>query len=75
MSKKFTHKGYTLTQADYNYHYMIFDKSGDMVMHCPYSKPITEDKAKELIEHYISFTNIPENVLDKLLEDEEETEV
>ena len=51
MEKGFTHKGYTLTQTTYNYHYMIFDKSGHMVMHCPYSKPITEDKAKKFIEH------------------------
>ncbi len=58
MVKEYTHKGYTLTQATYNYHYMIFDKSGHMVMHCPYSKPITEDKAKKFIEHYIRLTDI-----------------
>lgn len=28
MTQKFTHKGYTLSQTDYNYHYMIFSDDG-----------------------------------------------
>lgn len=49
----FKHKGYTLSQTDYNYHYMIFDENGNMVCHVPYDKPVTEEKAVEFIEHYI----------------------
>lgn len=53
MTQKFTYKGYTLTQTDYNYHYMIFDSDGRMVMHVSYGgKLMTEEKAKKLIEHY-----------------------
>lgn len=54
MTQKFTHKGYTLTQADCNHHFMIFASDGHMVMHVPYDKPLTEEKAREFIEHYIT---------------------
>lgn len=52
---KFTHKGYTLAQeaTEVNYHYMIFAEDGHMVMHVPYDKPMTEEKAKQSIEHAI----------------------
>lgn len=52
---KLKHKGYTLSQAEYNYHFMIFTEDGRMVMHVPYNKPVTEKKAKEFIEGYIMF--------------------
>ena len=52
MTQKFTHKGYTLTQTDYNNHFMIAS-DGHMVMHVPHDKPLTEEKAREFIEHYI----------------------
>lgn len=74
---KFTHKGYTLAQEaiPVNYHYMIFNEDGHMVMHVPYDKPMTDEKAKEAIEFYISFTKMPESVIDEMLEDDEETDI
>ena len=73
MTQEFTYKGYTLTQTDYNYHYMIFDSDRHMVMHARYNKPVTEEKAKELIEHYLFLTGTLDKVGDKFLEDDEET--
>lgn len=67
---EFEHKGYTLSQVYYNKHYMIFDKNGCMVMHVPYDRPITEEKARELIEHYILLAEKLEDIADDL-EDEE----
>ena len=58
MTQKFTHKGYTLTQNDYNYHYTIFNSDGRMVRHVSYDKPLTEEKAREFIEHYIFLSEI-----------------
>ena len=54
--QKFTHKGYTLTQSDYNHHCMIFDEDGHMVMHVSYNKPMTKETAIGLIERYIFLT-------------------
>lgn len=48
MTQKFTHKGYTLTQTDYNHHFMIFASDGHMVMHVPYDKPQTEERQGSL---------------------------
>lgn len=75
MTQKFTHKGYTLTQTDYNYHYMIFASDRHMVMHVPYDKPLTEEKAREFIEHYITLAEKLDEVGDSLFEDEEETDI
>ncbi len=75
MAKKFTHKGYTLTQTDYNHHFMIFASDGHMVMHVPYDKSLTEEKAMEFIEYYIFLSRKLDEVGDKLFEDEEETDV
>lgn len=71
---RFIHKGYTLVQeaVKVNYHYMVFDKNGRMVMHVPYDKPVTEEKAKEAIEFYISFTKVPKEAIDEMLKDDEE---
>ena len=71
MAQKCTHKGFTLVQTDYNYHYMIFAKDGHRVMHVPYDKPLTEEKARDCIENYILLTRELEEVGDKLMEDEE----
>lgn len=62
MTQKFIHKGYTLTQTDYNYHCMIFDEDGYMIRHVSYDKPLTDEKAREFIERYISIAGIPEGV-------------
>lgn len=75
MTQKFTHKGYTLTQTDYNCHCMIFNSDGHMVMHVPYEKPLTEEKAREFIEHYIFLAGKLDKVEDKLLEDDEESDI
>lgn len=75
MTQKFAHKGYTLTQTDYNYHYMIFAEDGHVVMHAPYSKALTEEKAKELIDGYIFLAGTLDEVGDKLIEDDEETDI
>lgn len=68
----YKHKGYTLSQTDYNYHYMIFDEGGNMVCHVPYDKPITEEKAVEFIEHYILISGQIENFLDELGDEDSE---
>lgn len=60
MTQKFIHKGYTLTQTDYNYHCMIFDEDGYMIRHVSHDKPLTEEKAMGLIERYIFLTGTPE---------------
>lgn len=75
MVKRFSYKGYTLTQTDYNYHYMIFNSDGHRVMHVPYDKPITKEKARELIEHYIFLAGKLDEVGDMLFEDEEESDI
>lgn len=75
MTQKFTHKGYTLTQTDYNYHYMIFASDGHMVMHVPHDKLLTEEKARGFIEHYIFLAGKTDKYLDKSMEDDEETEI
>lgn len=75
MTQKFTHKGYTLTQTDYNYHYMIFASDGHMVMHVPYGKPLTEEKARECIEHYFLFAGKLDEVGSSLFEENEETDI
>lgn len=68
----YTHKGYTLSQTNYNYHYMIFDGNGNMVMHVPYKKPITQEMAVEFIEHYISLADRFDDIFDDLQEENEE---
>lgn len=75
MTMKFQHKGFTLSQTDYNYHYMIFTEDGHMVMHVPYDKPITEEKAKEFIEHYIFLAGKLDKVADDFWEDDEEMDI
>lgn len=75
MTQKFNHKGYTLTQTDYNYHCTIFNSDGHMVMHVPYDKPLTEEKAREFIEHYIFLAGKLDEVGDDLFEDKEETDI
>ena len=65
---EFEHKGYTLSQVYHNKHYMIFDSDGRMVMHVPYDRPITEEKAREFIEHYILLAEKLEDIADDLEE-------
>lgn len=71
MTQKFIHKGYALVQTDYNCHYMIFAEDGRMVMHVPYNKPVTEEKAKEFIEGCIMFAGKSDEAGDKFFEDNE----
>lgn len=68
---KFQHKGYTLSQTDYNYHYRIFAPDGHMVLHVPHDKPITEEKAREFIDNYISFVGTLDKVSDDFWENDE----
>ena len=75
MTQKFTHKDYTLTQTDYNCHFMIFASDGHMVMHVPYDNPLTEEKAREFIEYYILLSGKSDEVGDDLFEDKEETDI
>lgn len=59
MTQKFTHKDYVLTQTDYNHHFMIFASDGHMVMHVPYNKTLTEEKARGVYRAlHFSFRNI-----------------
>lgn len=67
----FKHKGYTLQQgAKVNYHYMIFAPDGHMVMHASYNKPVTEEKAKEFIEGYLTLAGNIDNIIDDLQDDD-----
>lgn len=69
---EFKHKGYTLRQmAKCNHHFMIFAEDGHMVMHVPYNKPLTEEKAKEFIEGYILLAGKLDDIADDL-EDEKD---
>lgn len=53
--RKWEHKGYTLIQTDYNWHFMIYDKEGRAVMHASCTCPLTDDEAIENIERLIRF--------------------
>ena len=75
MTQKFTHKGYTLKQTDYNHHFMIFASDGRMVMHVPHDKPLTEEKAREFIDGYIFLVGTLDEIGDKLFDGEEETDI
>lgn len=55
---KFTHKGYTLDQTEYNYHYVIQAADGHVVMHVQHDKLLTEEQAKEAIEFYICLSGM-----------------
>ena len=73
---QFEHNGYTLVQrAEFNYHYMIFSPDGRMVMHVPYDKPVTEEKARRFIDGYILLAAKLDKVGDKLFEGEEEADI
>ena len=73
---EYTHKGYTLSQADYNNHYVIFGSNGDLRMHVPYKYPITtQEKAVELIEHYIRIAEKLDSCIDELMNDDEDSEI
>jgi len=50
----YEYKGYKLTQAKINNHFTIFNKNGEMVMHAQYDKPLTHERAVELIERFVS---------------------
>lgn len=69
---KYTYKGYTLSQTDYNNHFVIFAEDGRMVMHVPYNKSLTEEKAKEMIENYLILAEKLDENIDKLLEEDED---
>lgn len=69
---EYKHKGYTLQRAaKCNYHFMIFAKDGRMVMHVPYNKPLTEEKAREFIESYILFSGKLDDISDDLADGRE----
>lgn len=68
----FKHKGYALTQGSkYNYHYMIYAPDGHRVAHVPYDKPVSEKKAKEFIERYLSISEKVEYIVNDLKDDED----
>lgn len=69
---QYKHKGYTLRQAKNNNHYMIFAEDGHRVMHVPYNKPVTEEKAREFIKGYILLTEKLDKIVDELSEEEED---
>lgn len=69
---QYQHKGYTLRQmANCNYHFMIFAEDGHMVMHVPYNKPLTEEKAKEFIEWYFLISGKLNDIADVFEDDED----
>lgn len=50
----YRYKGYTLKQTIDNY-YRIASPSGEVVMHIPYAKPLSEEEAKDKINKYLKF--------------------
>ena len=48
----YEHKGYTLQQTSYNWHYMI-SKDNRMVCHCPCTYKLTGKQAREKIDLFI----------------------
>ena len=71
MTQKFEYKGYKLVQElTVNYHYMIFNSTGKMMMHASCTKKIrNQSEAEEHIENYLSFV---EKDLPRLLKDGDE---
>ena len=53
--KRWEHKGYTLVQTDYNWHFGIFDANGKMVFHAQCTKRLTDEEAIEQIKSFIQF--------------------
>lgn len=48
------HKGYILQQGSTCPHYMIFKAdTNECVMHCPYTKYLTEEQAREHIDEFV----------------------
>ena len=48
----YEHKGYTLQQTSYNWHYMI-SKDNRMICHCPCTYKLTGKQAREKIDLFI----------------------
>lgn len=54
--KRWEHKGYTLVQTEYNWHFMIYEtETGRMVMHAQGTRPLTDEEAKRSIEEMLKF--------------------
>lgn len=50
---------------------MIFAEDEHMVMHVPYNKPVTEEKAKDFIKGYILLAGKLDDITDDLEDDED----
>lgn len=53
MTYTYEHKGYILQQTTYNWHYMIFDKIGNLRMHASCKKKLSKKEAVNIIEAYL----------------------
>lgn len=70
MTRTLHHRGHKITQTDYNCHYRIFDKYGNMVMHCSCNKMLTTDGLRNAIDMYLDTLETNDDLIDKLLEEE-----
>jgi hypothetical protein len=62
---RYTYKNYTLEQSNYNNHYMIFDKEGNMICHCSCTKILTDEEKKEAIRNHLKIRETFKSKFDK----------
>ncbi|HHX68979.1 MAG TPA: hypothetical protein GX708_13130 [Gallicola sp.] len=58
---RYTYKDYSLEQSSYNNHYMIFNKTGNMVFHCSCTKELTDEEKEKAIQNYLELRETIEN--------------
>lgn len=73
MTRVLKHRCYKIKQTDYNCHYMIFDKYGNMVMHAQCNKMMDEDELRNAIDMYLDFFETNDDIINKLLEEENDS--
>lgn len=73
MTRMLRHRGYKIKQTDYNCHYMIFDKYGNMVMHAQCNRMLDDDELRNAIDMYLDLFETNDDLIDKLLEEENDS--
>ena len=69
MIKGLRHRGYSIKQTSTNKHYMIFDKNGNMVLHCACRKMLSTDELRNAIDNYIDKFESNDKLIEKLTSD------
>ena len=53
----YEYSGYRLHQTTFNYHYWIFDPSGEPVLHAQCDSPLSEEEAIRAIKSFLTIWN------------------